>query len=394
MNWYKRAITESEFYDFYGYSSLDFDSLKDNPKLLYDMIDHINYIREYYLQHLIGKIAMEIYHGEHHIVALKGEYGMGDDERKIVDEKISKLFERFMNNSIDSLTIKDFGEAYNIFNNFEWTDVFGGKLWAEIVRWTQKLWQAGKIELRKYDENLFNNMYRAIMAIDTINSLEHNTNSVLIDLPNQEYVWIKKALDLVKNVKKSYNLVSLLENIRLKEHIMKNRMMAGEKYDPKINNAYRDFFESYFEKFKKHRYYNAGEYLSLSSRLVKLEPDQIRVFLSVVLENLSEMNEFSSEAKPFYQELFDKLAFNKSILSDIKLVKDILYIIEKTDCDICSFVRKLLVNLTVTHPHHPHIIQKEVAKYILDWVNSNYCSEVLMPEDKKNILVDILNEGD
>lgn len=56
MNWYKIAITEKEFYDFYGYSSLSEEDLKQNPVLLYEMIEHLNYIREYYLEYLFEQI--------------------------------------------------------------------------------------------------------------------------------------------------------------------------------------------------------------------------------------------------------------------------------------------------------------------------------------------------
>jgi len=55
-NWYKIALKENEFYEFYSYILLSPEILEANPVIFYNFIDLLNKIREYYLPHLVSTL--------------------------------------------------------------------------------------------------------------------------------------------------------------------------------------------------------------------------------------------------------------------------------------------------------------------------------------------------
>ena len=174
MNWYKIALTEKEFYDFYGYSLLTEENLKDNPVILYDMIDHLNYIRGYYLTYLVSHISSEIYHAEGKIISKKNsiEEILTLKEQEELLKIRTKTRRNFNNNKYTNL---DFENAEKIFRDYYWYGAYGGEAWGIITEWTKKLYNIGEISQEEFGMNLFNKIQKLIMAIDTIHSLEHNT---------------------------------------------------------------------------------------------------------------------------------------------------------------------------------------------------------------------------
>jgi hypothetical protein len=367
MNWYKIAITEKDFYDFYGYSVLDLKDIENNPNLLSDMIQHLNYIREYYLKYLSIEIGYEIYHGLNNILMLS------DEEYLEIQNKIPILYEKFKN--FTSLTDYDFNIAYSIFKDYDWDSSFGGDAWAEITKWTKKLYEIGEVKFEKSEELLFNKIQKLIMIIDTIHSLEHNTNMVLADLPENENMWMQKALDIIKSSKTGHNLVSVLNNKKLKEQIMKNRMLSEKEYDPLKDNVYKDFFEMFFDKFKEMNYnymYNHQLFSPMLSSIYSLNSLQIRVLLNTILNNFKEEYDEAnkSKIKLFYKKIFLRLASNKVLFSNIDLLEEVLSTIKKVDESnelICKFIKEILQN----NIHYK--IKNEIIKTTLRWAHNNNC---------------------
>jgi len=263
MGWYKMAITQQQFYSFYAYSVLSGEDLRQNPILLYGIIEHLNYIRDYYLRFLLKAIVGELGYAvikdscnhDNWAFTYTADDALGDgiaqepffsqyyepiqlwdipswrdkywnhnyyeDDILGCEDKFKEIYERDikLKNGIRCFKLKDeyinfiekiekleypnllkdsdYNTIKSLFNDLWWDHDFGGNLWANITEWTQRLQKNGPLPQNKYSQNLFNKIQKLIMTIDTIHSLEHNTNKVLTELPGGEHKWMQKALDIV-----------------------------------------------------------------------------------------------------------------------------------------------------------------------------------------------------
>ena len=111
-----------------------------------------------------------------------------------------KIINRICNKDITSFTPNDFKQTAELFTELPWDGDYGGELWAVITDWTLELHKIGSIEQAPYSFARIKKAQKLAMIIDTIHSLEHNTASVLRDLPNGEHKWLERGLDYVAYV--------------------------------------------------------------------------------------------------------------------------------------------------------------------------------------------------
>jgi hypothetical protein len=391
MNWYKIAITQSEFYDFYGYSSLTEESLKENPVLLYGMIEHLNYIREYYLIYLVDHINSELFHSLEKAYVKKSTATMTSEERSELEEMRTEIRGNF---AYDRYTNIDFDSAIKIFRDYQWVEAYGGEAWAKISEWTQKLWEVGEIPQEKFSQSLFNKMQRLTMVIDTIHSLEHNTNKVLVELPESEREWMQIALEIVKSSQSDFHLLPLLENKKLKDQINKNRMVSNQEYDFLTNNAFRDYFKSVFEKYKGMRYHNTiYNYMERLAKLVaNINNPQI---IDILLNVLSEDKELQAAPHTSLTALIARsLGYNKIYMHNIDLIKktvDILKMFnqsfEKADF-ITMFLQNVANSMVIEKNPDLEIIEmllNENNQYGLSSTTKRYLQDILDRKRSRNI---------
>lgn len=255
MNWYKTALKQSEFYEFYAYQGLSDETFKDNPVILYEFIEKLKDMRIYYLDHLFDEIADELQHSftrgtmtikeardskffhvgvepevnkkDYYIGTDKGlpvydtwAYDMAVQRDTVItmrDEYKNEIMEIVKKMRAGQIDVGIINRAIYFFDNLPWDPVFGGPSWAEVTKWTGELYQIGPIEQEPYSDWLINRIRKLVMIIDTIHSLRHNTGIALRDLPGLESFWLSKALDLVKNIEDVVGLAYLSRNPKLVE---------------------------------------------------------------------------------------------------------------------------------------------------------------------------------
>ena len=223
MQWYKIAITQNEFYDFYALQSLPDNALRDNPTVLFRLIEQVNHIRGYYLDFLVPRISRELYHSIdvayesldvdvedawNYLAENYVEYDEEHDEEHGDSDTYSEVIldnahYSEVNDVCDKIMNGKFGEmgpkVIRLFTELPWSDQYGGYLWAEITKWTYRLYMTPQVEPRPYSEALMSHIKKSVMLIDTINSLEHNNALALNQLPNNEEDWLYWALEIVKH---------------------------------------------------------------------------------------------------------------------------------------------------------------------------------------------------
>lgn len=257
MNWYriafkKEAITYQDFFKFYALSAIPNEVFKQNPVFLYEFIEHLNIIREYYLDTLLKEIAEELFHWGGEAV---GDYGVPKRRNTIYEEnKVTTLRKKFFSKK---LTHSDFSLVKEIFQDKEgqtdgsipyaWDPGYGGEAWALVAEWVEKLYFFDYLEQGEFSEGLITSAKRLAFIIDTINSLEHNTNMVLKDLPNKEQVWMADALEVVKNATHPSQLAHLSEDADLQKLYKKDVLMpyGVQTESPKsITDEFRRNYEA------------------------------------------------------------------------------------------------------------------------------------------------------
>ena len=257
MNWYKfsqrditmQGLSPEDLFTFYTAGSLDDSTLAENHDVLDNFVIQVNQIRKYYLKFLIRQIADELSHALYTSEAYKYsgeefantftledyiESFYSDDvedeedfEEKMSDEDLLESYHNYLSEYSDVtmdlsltleehnnikdfiskvenkvfLTAKDFQNAINIFIDGDWSESYGGHKWAIITEWTQKLYFSPEINLYQSVEIKIKQAKNVAFLLDTINSLEHNSNQVLVDLPHNEGRWMNPILDIVKHMK-------------------------------------------------------------------------------------------------------------------------------------------------------------------------------------------------
>ena len=283
INWYKIAISEADFYDFYAISDFSEEDFSNNPKLLMQVIDHLNYIREYYLRYLTKEIADELLDGAQGAIlwwswedCISGD--VGEEKKKIADlaEKIR---------SFNNIAPRDFKEAMHYFGNehfkdeYLWISDYGGPAWRDITKWTQKLYET-QIFYDKSTKRVFDRIYKLIMIIDTIHSLEHNTNNVLVDLPEGEKEWMQKAFEIVKHSEFPAYFSNKMSKIEFQEEILRNKMLSQREVDKFNKGPYRKIFQEFINKIERGEpIYNNLHFMTL---LEKADTIEIEVFFDVM----------------------------------------------------------------------------------------------------------------
>ena len=209
MNWYKIALTKNEFYDFYALQGLPNETLKERPDMLFTLVEALNNIRAYYLDFLFKEIGDELGHFIHYsgaptfktVNAIDGSKKAGEELRERCNHEQCNVNSQ---------------EVMSYYNNFSWSNPnYGGPVWGTITEWTFKLYNVGPITQNVYNDVTIAHIRKLAMIIDTIHSLEHNTASVLRDLPNDEYIWMSQALEVVKQMEHPATLTGLSGNIEL-----------------------------------------------------------------------------------------------------------------------------------------------------------------------------------
>jgi len=237
MNWYKislekNAINQREFYSPYVYTGLSDEVLQDNPKILIKAIDEINKIRDYYLKFLYKKLASEVGHFLTRVYAPSTIYDDGNSiqvsqseiskERQRINDFIKDVLMPLKRKILDctsekcDLNSEDKANIIKCFADFHWSRQYGGDLWAKLAEYIITLSDVGVIQYNTDKRNI-NKMREAIMIIDTLNSMEHNTAKVLSDLPDQEKKWIFYALEFLKNVSNPVVISDLIGDSKVSE---------------------------------------------------------------------------------------------------------------------------------------------------------------------------------
>jgi len=256
MHWYKMAISQEDFYKFYAYSGLTEEDLKENPVLLFEMIEHLNYIRNYYLEYLAEEISKEL-----------GNYCMSSIGNIPEEETEFEEFDVFL----DNYELMSFSEklikAHHYFKDYRWSIPFGGKPWAKITEWTKKLNDIGEIPQQKYSPMLFSKIYKLIMIIDTIHSLEHNTSLVLRDLPEEEHKWLRLALEIARASTSIRDLATLSKDRGLLNHLYR-RGFPGEDRSENLEDIYINSLQNFFESYLKEEDPNIAEEIVRRLRII------------------------------------------------------------------------------------------------------------------------------
>jgi len=257
------------------------EDLRQNPVLLYNMIEHLNYIRSYYLNHLTKEISHELAHAAEEI---KWDQFPEHSLRMEAMDDISNVVNRFY---LWGLNTTDFIKARHYFGDYKWSGFYGGARWEEITEWTQKLWAAGEIPQQRYNEELFVKIADVVFIIDTIHSLQHNRNLILEDLPHGEREWLDVALEIVKHSKSSWHIMDKMSDMELKKQLFRNRMVAQEGGE-RIS-SYGSIFGDWFDKTREAM--ESGDFslpgFGFIGKLIKkADSNDIDAFLDTLEDNL------------------------------------------------------------------------------------------------------------
>lgn len=261
----------------------------ENIDMLVDLAEKMNFAKQYYAKHILQEIADElqyvikgtyvldkyyigqnIYKGEldnpgmefiDDIYSFDEWYGIwnelhGTSEREQSDPKIrGRALDAYWNSIMSSIslkgnTLKDIGKivselrsgklsssiaekAIYYFTNLPWAKGYGGPVWASIVYWTKKLIDTPPINIELLYANpkqAYRQMIGLATILDTIHSLEHNTNMVLSDLPEGAGEWMRWVLDLMKYAVSPLGVAYLGGNPSLTREI-KEQYMVNQQYE-------------------------------------------------------------------------------------------------------------------------------------------------------------------
>ena len=322
--WYKIAIKQKELYDLYSLAALSDEAFANHPELLYDFINKMNEIREYYLTYLLDQISGELYYVKPSYEAAKITNSEEDENfYDKLNDIILKL--EYCVNNLDSCNLSNvnFDKIMHYFNDLKWESAFGGKLWGDITYWTKELYNFSPITNFKYSPVLMQKIRRLFMILDTINSLHHNTGSVLNDLPNDEFQWLIYGLENIKDAENPIELAYLSGNQELADIYKREEFPFFERTKAVSDKMNLRLQVSKMSKEKK-------------KELAKIENNPL--FLEVLMDSLrhdifSTINTFS--ANPYvaaYPHLVKKL-INKMEEMDYNdiLIRENLYYIVRSD---------------------------------------------------------------
>jgi len=266
FNWYKIAISQEDFYKMYAYEGLSDEDLRNNPVFLFEMIEHLNHIRIYYLEYLFKEIGDEL----NHILAPGSESGCFSRLKSVIEDSIAYK-ESFLSNQApyvlkgeikerikdvvhrfyraDIINNSDLDAAKYWFSVLPWNDSFGGRPWADVVDWTKELRGVGNIAQEEWNPGLMQTVRKLIFVLDTIHSISHNTNMLLIDLPEKEKEWLFLALEIVKH-SEPVTSAFLSQDKKLMEYYRREKLPLEEKeWNADINYGdYKNTWSKLLEK--------------------------------------------------------------------------------------------------------------------------------------------------
>jgi len=268
MNWYKQALTEKQFYEFYAYSGLTEEDLKNNPVLLFNMIEHLNYIRKYYLNYFLKEIPEELKHARWNA--------------RMNEETLDTLSEL-----IATFDFHDFEEAILYFSHYIWEEGMGGAPWAEIAQWVDRLWKIGEISQEVYSIKLMKHILELIFIIDTIHSLQHNTNIALVDLPQQEKIWLRIALEIAKHTETPYQMAQLSKNKELIQHL-RTQDQLQQKPTQSQNDIYVHGIQKFIYDYLTERDFeeSADKIYVIVDQIIRVMNANIAIHFAQALQNI------------------------------------------------------------------------------------------------------------
>jgi hypothetical protein len=246
--------------------------------------------------------------------------------------------------------------------------LYGGKSWGQITKWTKELYDIGKIPQEKYSPGLFNLIYKLVMAIDTIHSLEHNTDSLLIELPEKEKVWMRMALEIVKNSKNFYDVAKLSKDINIIQYFFVDKMLNQNKEGKTIDEIYIDNITEFLNNFINIE--NNQEYNRLLGQLRNFLRTTNKKYINYFFE--AALN-FDLDKKTYqysnFEILFHSLisidvisAWTSYFLKDINFFKKCIEIYKKIDT-LPLFMNMFYID--IKRIAGPINISKDVHKYLL-----------------------------
>jgi len=244
MNWYKTALTKlamthKEFFEFYALQGLSNEALKENPVMLFRLIEIVNEIREYYLKCLLKEIANEMHYASSRLFDLCRNIGLSERSHLDEIEYIEKI-SRFLWSNPKTVNKEIQQYIVDLFNfNPLWgiEPYIGGPLWANIAQWTFELMDIGTIDQSAYNPILIQKLRESVHIIDVINSLEHNSNVVLSSLPQNEAHWLRFALDTVFEAPDPTVLADYSDNKALSE-LYRREILPLEQKREFTSNVY------------------------------------------------------------------------------------------------------------------------------------------------------------
>ena len=358
FNWYKIAISQEDFYRLYAYSGLDAEDLKDNPILLYEMIEHLNYIRDYYLKYLIKEIRGELGHWLY-----KADIVELDD---LNYKEVSKFQTEFYS-FLDYFGAEDLTKAYHYFNNYTWRTAFGGEPWAKITEWTKKLNDIGEIPQEKFNPGLYSQIYKLIMILDTIHSIEHNTSMVLRDLPKGEKKWLYLALEVVKNAKNPYGLINMSKDRNLSNYLNQKRMIDQkdmENSDVLILNVLEKLFYEY-------RKGNRNSEKILRNILLYADIDILKKIL-ILLNEIILFDIDNEDKHEMFNFFIAQLALNFNIVRDYYTFSSLCKILNQQSKSLVNlFISRLVIRIASLISFGKNSIN-EISTDVLSYLRDNY----------------------
>lgn len=256
-NWYRLAKNQAVFTpeDIYAIYSMRALPEKDLDRKLFEALAaKLNNIREYYLDYLTKAVAKELQHILPPDAAIDIDEAQNNPYVTIptykewnkrpnlnmdyetaarnTDIKFNSNVEKRLHNAITQYqqgtpTNSAKADAVFCFNELPWESSYGGPLWAKIAEWTHKLYatppiklSGNKIDKKQYDQLLY--------IIDTINSLHHNTERVLNNLPHGEGKWLTSALEIIKYMPSDLGLAYLANNPTLTRALKQEKMLSTD----------------------------------------------------------------------------------------------------------------------------------------------------------------------
>lgn len=226
----------------------------------------------------------------------------------------------------DIINNSDLDAAKYWFSVLPWNDIFGGKPWADVVDWTKELRGVGNIAQEEWNPGLMQTVRKLIFILDTIHSISHNTNMLLVDLPEKEKEWLFLALEIVKH-SKPVTSAFLSQDKKLMEYYRREKLPLEEK-EWNADGSYGDYKNTWSKLLEK--LFNLSQDVEEQKNKMMLDNDFTR------------SDEYERLKSSFYM-LEKNIKYTLAMVNNSSQLEAFLDVIDPSKCspefqDVCQYV--------------------------------------------------------